>query len=75
MTVLVAGTVAIDDVKTPTVTRTGLMGGSGAYASMAASFFAPSRVVGIVGKDFPPEHIETLKARGVCTVRAPHAAQ
>lgn len=66
MTVLVAGTVAIDDVKTPTITRTGLMGGSGAYASMAARFFAPSRVVGIIGKDFPREHIETLKKHGVC---------
>ena len=73
MTVLAAGTVAIDDVKTPTVTRTGLMGGSGAYAAMAASFFAPARVCGIVGKDFPPEHIETLKNRGVCVEGIEHS--
>ena len=73
MTVLVAGSVAIDDVKTPTATRTGLMGGSGAYASMATSFFAPSRVVGIVGSDFPKDHIETLRQRGVCTDGIEHS--
>jgi sugar/nucleoside kinase (ribokinase family) len=73
MNVLAAGTVAIDDVKTPTITRTGLMGGSGAYAAMAASFFAPARVVGIVGKDFPAEHIETLKNRGVCVDGIEHS--
>jgi sugar/nucleoside kinase (ribokinase family) len=73
MTVLNAGSVAIDDVKTQNATRTGLMGGSGAYAAMASSFFAPSRVVGIVGKDFPPEHIETLKTRGVCTDGIEHS--
>lgn len=73
MNVLVAGTVAIDDVKTQSATRTGLMGGSGAYAAMASSFFAPSRVVGIVGKDFPPAHIETLKTRGVCTDGIEHS--
>ncbi len=73
MTILTAGTVAIDDVKTPTATRTGLMGGSGAYAAMAASFFAPTRLVGIVGKDFPAAHIETLRARGVCTDGVEHS--
>jgi len=67
MNVLVAGTVALDNVKTPTAYREDLMGGSAAYAAIAASFFSPVRLVSIVGKDFPEEHIETLKARDICT--------
>ena len=67
MKVIVAGTVAIDDVKTPKVERTGLMGGSAAYAAMSCSFFAKTRIVGIIGKDFPEEHIRTLENNGVCT--------
>ena len=67
MKVIVAGTVAIDDVKTPKVERTGLMGGSASYAAMACSFFATTRIVGIIGKDFPKEHITTLENNGICT--------
>ena len=53
MKVIVAGTVAIDDVKTPKVERTGLMGGSASYAAMACSFFAPTRIVGIIDGKSP----------------------
>lgn len=67
MNVLVAGTVALDNVKTPSAYREDLMGGSAAYAAIAASFFSPVRLVSIVGKDFPEQHIETLKARDICT--------
>ncbi len=67
MKVIVAGTVAIDDVKTPKLERTGLMGGSAAYAAMSCSFFATTRIVGIIGKDFPKEHITTLESNGICT--------
>lgn len=73
MNILVAGTVAIDDIKTPSSTRAGLMGGSAAYAAMAASFFAPTRIVGIIGKDFPVEHINTLKQRAICTEGIEHS--
>ena len=73
MHLLVAGTVAIDDIKTPSSSRKGLMGGSAAYAAMAASFFAPTRIVGIVGKDFPEEHINTLRQREICTEGIEHS--
>jgi sugar/nucleoside kinase (ribokinase family) len=67
MNILVAGTVAIDDIRTPSSSRKNLMGGSAAYAAMASSFFAPTRIVGIVGRDFPEQHINTLKQREICT--------
>ena len=73
MHLLVAGTVAIDDIKTPSSSRKGLMGGSAAYAAMASSFFAPTRIVGIVGKDFPAEHINTLRQREICTEGIEHS--
>ncbi len=37
-------------------------GGSASYGSdLAASFFSPVNLVGIVGEDFPKEHIELFK--------------
>ena len=67
MKVIVAGTIAIDDIKTPKEQRKGLMGGSASYAAMSSSFFAPTEIVGIIGKDFPEDHIQTLENRGICT--------
>lgn len=65
MAVLIVGSVALDDIKTPRAERCGLLGGSASYAAVAASFFSPVRMVGIVGEDFPTEHLDFLRARGV----------
>lgn len=64
--IVVGGTVAIDNVKTPFADETELLGGSAAYAALAASFSGvPVHLVGIVGKDFPPQHLAMLESRGV----------
>ncbi len=65
MSVLIAGSIAIDTVKTPVAERLNQLGGSAAYASIASSFFAPTRVVSIIGHDFPKEHIAILTGRGI----------
>jgi sugar/nucleoside kinase (ribokinase family) len=65
MSVLVVGSIALDTVKTPVEEHTDLLGGSTCYASVAASFFAPVNLVGIVGDDFPKEHIEYLRSRKI----------
>ena len=65
MSLLVAGTIAIDDVKTPTESHKNLLGGSGSYAAISASFFAPTILQGIVGLDFPPAHLLTLQEHGI----------
>jgi sugar/nucleoside kinase (ribokinase family) len=44
-----------------------VLGGSCTHFSYSASFFHPVSIVGVVGKDFPPEHVELLKARGINT--------
>jgi len=53
MPVLVVGSIALDSIKTPTSEHHQLLGGSASYASVAASFFGPVNLVGVVGDDFP----------------------
>jgi sugar/nucleoside kinase (ribokinase family) len=67
MPLLVVGTVALDSVETPTAVRENVLGGSASFFSYAASYFTPVRLVGVVGEDFPPEHIALLKSRGIDT--------
>lgn len=64
--VIIGGTVAIDHVKTPSAEAANLLGGSASYAAIAASYFTrPVHLVGIIGKDFPPQHLALLESRGV----------
>lgn len=67
MALLVIGTVAFDDVETPFGRREKVLGGSATYFSYASSFFTDVCLVGAVGEDFPPEHLELLKSRSIDT--------
>jgi sugar/nucleoside kinase (ribokinase family) len=67
MSVLVVGSIAIDTVKTPVEEHSELLGGSASYAALAASFFSPVRLVGIVGDDFPKSEFDFWKARKIDT--------
>lgn len=68
MSLLVVGSIAIDCVETPAGTQSEALGGSAAYFSYAASFFAPVRLVGVVGNDFPDEYLGVLEQRSnICT--------
>lgn len=53
MALLVTGSIGIDTVTTPYGTSKNCLGGSAVYFSMAASFFAPVRLIGAVGVDCP----------------------
>lgn len=64
--VIIGGTIAIDHVKTPEAEAANLLGGSAAYAALAAAYFGnPVDLVGIIGHDFPAQHLEMLESRGV----------
>lgn len=65
MSIIVLGTTALDTVKTPHGRRREMLGGSAVHFSIAASFFTQVNLVAIVGKDFPQQHIEFLKKKGV----------
>ena len=53
MSLLVTGSIGIDTVKTPHGVRENCLGGSAVYFSMAASFFSPVRLIGVIGDDCP----------------------
>ncbi|MCR4369467.1 MAG: PfkB family carbohydrate kinase [archaeon] len=63
--VVVVGSVALDDVQTPFGEVKNALGGSAVYASIACSLFSSAGIVGVVGGDFPKEHIELLKEKKV----------
>jgi sugar/nucleoside kinase (ribokinase family) len=65
MPVLIVGSVALDNVKTPVEERGDLLGGSASYGAVAASFFETPQLVGVVGMDFPRTHIDYLKSRKI----------
>ena len=61
MSVLVVGSTALDSIKTPTADKPRLLGGSASYASVAASFFSPVKMVGVVGQDFPANYLRLYR--------------
>ncbi len=67
MSLLVVGSVAFDAVESPygKVERT--VGGAATYFAVAASFFAPVSLVGIVGDDFTQEDEKIFHGRQIDT--------
>ncbi len=65
MSVLIVGSIALDDIKTPLEEHRNLLGGSASYGAVSASNFSPVRLVGIVGEDFPKEHVELFRSRKI----------
>lgn len=64
MSILVVGSVALDSVETPFGRADRVLGGSATFFSAAASLFAPVRIVGVVGDDYPVERLDFLADRG-----------
>jgi sugar/nucleoside kinase (ribokinase family) len=65
MSVLVVGSIALDTIKTPIEEHADLLGGSASYAAVAAAFSAPVNLVGVVGDDFPKDHVELFRSRRI----------
>lgn len=65
MDVLAVGTLGFDSVDTPAGARTDALGGSGSFLATAAAYFAPVRLASVVGADFPAQHLNFFRGRGV----------
>ena len=66
--VLIGGSIAIDNSKTPTAEGKNLLGGSASFTGFAASYFTSSvHLVGIIGKAFPQEHLDLFAEKGIST--------
>jgi sugar/nucleoside kinase (ribokinase family) len=65
MSLVIVGSLAFDTIQTPWERRERIVGGSGTYCSLAASFFTSPKIVGVVGKDFPAAVLKLFRARGI----------
>ncbi|MEE9502793.1 MAG: PfkB family carbohydrate kinase, partial [Candidatus Aminicenantaceae bacterium] len=67
MSLVIVGTFNLDTIETPQERRERIVGGSGTYCCLAASFFTAPGIVGVVGEDFPKDTLELFKAKGIDT--------
>jgi sugar/nucleoside kinase (ribokinase family) len=68
MSLLVVGSVAFDAIETPFGKTDKIVGGAASYIALATSYFTNNtKLVAVVGEDFPHEFIQTLNSRGVNT--------
>jgi sugar/nucleoside kinase (ribokinase family) len=65
MSVLIVGSTALDSIKTPKTENPRLLGGSASHAGVAASFFGPVKLVGVVGDDFPKRYLQLYQRHGI----------
>ena len=65
---LIVGSVAFDAIETPFGKTDKILGGAATYISLAASYFdVKSKVISVVGNDFPEEHIKLLEKHKIDT--------
>lgn len=63
---LVVGSVALDDIDGPFGLYKDLLGGSASFIARAAAYFTRNvSVVGVIGDDFPQHHVDELAGMGV----------
>jgi sugar/nucleoside kinase (ribokinase family) len=71
--ILVVGSLAYDDVRTPYDSRSEVLGGAASYFSLAACLYAPVRLMGVVGDDFRASDLERLRTKGIDLAGVEHA--
>ena len=67
MSLVIVGSIALDTVETPFGKVNEVPGGSSIYASMSSRNFCKTKIVGIVGDDYPTEILRLLNDNGICT--------
>ena len=65
MSIVVVGSVAYDTIETQQGRADDVLGGSTCYFALAARFFSPVSIVGVVGNDFRPEDMRLFTERGI----------
>ena len=65
MSVVVVGSVAYDGVETPHGKVERMLGGACTYIALASSYFANTKIVGVVGDDFAREDEQFLAGHGI----------
>lgn len=65
MSILVVGSVGLDDVQAPAGSRTKTLGGACTYFATAASLYDRVNMVAVVGTDFPQGHLDFFRSRNI----------
>ncbi len=66
--ILIVGSVALDDIDGPFGLHPDLLGGSASFIARAASYFTRDvAVVAVVGDDFPARHLDEMSVLGIDT--------
>jgi sugar/nucleoside kinase (ribokinase family) len=73
MSIVAVGSIAFDNVTSPSGRAENLLGGALTYFALAGSYFTEVRLVAVVGQDFMAEHENVLKKRGIDTRGIEHA--
>jgi sugar/nucleoside kinase (ribokinase family) len=68
MSLVIVGSVAFDAIETPFGKTDKIIGGAASYIALASSYFTKNtKLVAVVGDDFPGDFINTLRNKGVNT--------
>jgi sugar/nucleoside kinase (ribokinase family) len=65
MSLTVVGSIALDTVETPWGKNEEGLGGAATYFSLAAANYTQVHLVGVVGEDFPQEHVDLLESKSI----------
>ena len=65
MSLLVVGSIGLDSIQTPFSHIDDAVGGTAVFCGVAASYFAPVNLVGVVGEAFPRTELDFLRRRGI----------
>ena len=65
MAILIVGSIALDTIETPLGKVIEVLGGAAVYSAVSASFFAPVKIIGVVGEDFPEEYLKLLSEKNI----------
>jgi sugar/nucleoside kinase (ribokinase family) len=63
--IIIVGSLAYDDIRTPQAVRKNVLGGSVTFACAAASFFAKCGMVAVAGADFSKDSLNKLRKFGI----------
>lgn len=76
LSIVIGGTIAIDNVSTPSQSASDLLGGSASYAAISANLLNNQvELVGIVGKDFPERYLSLFAEKGIGCKGIEHSEQ
>ncbi|MEI6222248.1 MAG: PfkB family carbohydrate kinase [bacterium] len=67
MSLLIIGSIALDTIETPFGKVEMELGGSATFSSLAAALHTHPSIIGVIGDDFPQQHLQMLQEKGVNT--------